>query len=86
MLRKSFFIATVLLCGVVNAQPRAIPLKDSTSTSYMEGISSFNHVYVSLADLASALGLRTFMLGPTGKMSVYSGDGSMLFTPNSLLP
>ena len=65
------------------AQPKVVALKNDSSTAYIGGFVDLNHVYVSVDDIAQGLGLQTFVLQSTGKLSVYSRYGSLLFTPNN---
>ncbi len=80
--RVSIFV--LLFCSVpVVAQPKLVPLHTPSGTSYVGGFLDLNHVYVSMDDLAKALGLKTFVLKSTDKLSVYSGYGSLLLTPSN---
>ncbi len=83
MLRKASIVLLILYSGLLFAQTQAVPLKNGESSAYMGGTVALNHVYVSIEDLSSALGLRRFSLGSTGKVSVYSNSGSILFTPDN---
>lgn len=65
------------------AQPKVVTLRVGSSTSYIGGFMDLNHVYVSLDDMVQGLGLHSFTLQSTGKLSVYSKYGSILFTPNN---
>ncbi len=58
-------------------------MKVGANTYYIGGFMDLNHVYVSIDDLSKGLGLTTFALQSTNKMSVYSDYGSLLFTPSN---
>lgn len=83
MRAKILFVVLLLYCAPVSAQPKLVPFHTPSGTSYIAGFYELDHVYVSLDDLAHTLGLNTFVLKSTDKLSVYSGDGSLLFTPSN---
>lgn len=83
-MRAKLLIFAVLLYGsAVIAQPKLVPLHVGTAVSNIGGFAEYNHVYVSIPQLARNLGLKTFDLKATSKLSVYSDSGSLLFTPSN---
>lgn len=80
---KLVVLAFFVFWAVAFAQPKLVPLHVGGNVTYIGGFSEYDHVYVSLDDLADGLGLRTFELKSTGKLSVYSNTGSLLFTPSN---
>ncbi len=80
---KSTIIFIFLFSGLLFAQPKVVTLKVGSTVSYVGGFVDLNHVYISLNDLSQGLGLHTFELRSTGKLSVYSEYGSLLFTPDN---
>lgn len=77
------FVFMVLSCVTLFAQPKVVTLKVGTTTFFVGGFVDLNHVYVSLTDLSQSLGLHTLILQSTGKFSIYSEYGSLLFTPEN---
>ncbi len=83
-MRAKLLILAVLLCGSsVYAQTKQIPLHVGTGVSYVSSFAEYGHAYISISDLARDLGLKTFDLKSTNKLSVYSDSGSLLFTPSN---
>lgn len=83
-MRVRILLAVLLLyCAPAAAQPRVIPMHTATGTAYIGGFQELHHVYVSIAEVAHALGLNTFVLKATDKLSVYSNYGNLLFTPSN---
>ncbi len=81
-MRISIALLMVLLYSApLPAQPKVVTLRTGGANSLIGGFQDLNHTYVSLADLAQGLGLKTFELSSTKKLSVYSDSGSLLFTP-----
>ncbi|HEY9167297.1 MAG TPA: N-acetylmuramoyl-L-alanine amidase [Candidatus Kryptonia bacterium] len=80
---KLLLILSICAASSAFAQPKVMTLKADSNISYIGGFVDLNHAYVSVADLAKGLGLRTFGLQSTGKVSVYSDSGSVLLTPNN---
>lgn len=83
MRARILFVLLFLYCVPASAQPRLVQLRSPSGVSYIGGFHELDHVYVSLNDLAHALGLNTFVLKSTDKLSIYSSDGSLLFTPSN---
>ncbi|MCL5021360.1 MAG: N-acetylmuramoyl-L-alanine amidase [Bacteroidetes bacterium] len=83
MRAKVVFAVALLYCIPLRAQPQLVPLHVGPNVSYIGGFKDLDHVYVSLNDLAQGLGLNTFVLKSTDKLSVYSSSGSLLFTPSN---
>ncbi len=77
------FLILLLYCTPLAAQPKVVTLRVGTTTSLIGGFEDLNHVYVSLTELSQGLGLTTFVLKTTGKLSIYSDYGSLLFTPDN---
>ncbi len=83
-MRLSTALLTILIsCAAAFAQPKVVPLHYGSHVTNIGGFHENDHVYVSLDELASGLGLKTFGLKSTGKLSVYSNAGSLLFTPSN---
>ncbi len=80
---KTVFLVALLYCAPIIAQPKVVTLRVGENASYIGGFEDFNHVYVSLTELSQGLGLTTFVLKSTDKLSVYSSYGSLLFTPGN---
>ncbi len=80
---KIVSLILLLLSVTLHAQPKVVTLRVGSSTSYIGGFVDLNHVYISLDDMARGLGLHSFTLQSTGKLSIYSKYGSLLFTPNN---
>ncbi|MGC8595830.1 MAG: N-acetylmuramoyl-L-alanine amidase family protein [Candidatus Kryptoniota bacterium] len=83
MCRKYLFLLLIVptLCS---AQAKIVPLYGIKSTPiYISGFEEKNHAYISLNELAASLSLQILSLPSTGKVSVFSKNGSILFTPNN---
>jgi N-acetylmuramoyl-L-alanine amidase len=78
---KTVFLLTMFLCLPLLAQPRVVTLRFGETTTLIGGFRDLNHIYVSLNDLSQGLGLTRFELKTTGKLSIYSDYGTLLFTP-----
>lgn len=83
MRARILFLAVLLSALPVFAQPKLVPLHTASGTKYIGGFLDLDHAYVSVDDLAKALGLSTFILKSTDKLSIYSPYGSLLITPSN---
>lgn len=83
MPKRTFFLLFIVpsLCL---AQAKIVPLYGiSSSPIYISGFEEEHHTYVSLKELASSLSLQILSMPSTGKVSIFSKKGSILFTPDN---
>ena len=83
MRQRFYFLVFLLVAPVAFGQPRLVTLSIDSNLTYIPGFTDLNHTYISVSDLCKGLGLESFALTTSGKMSIYSDSGSVLLTPNN---
>jgi N-acetylmuramoyl-L-alanine amidase len=82
--RKKTLLFLLIVPTLCLAQAKIVPLYGVKSNPvYISGFEEQNNVYISLNELAGSLSLQTISIPSTGKVSVFSRKGSILFTPNN---